>query len=447
VAASESLKRVLAQATTVEQLGISPSLITDLVFRMLFNEGEVSVGHFFEVIRVHPQIIDDLLAQAQRDHLVEVARASAMRISYTYRLTEEGLRRARDAMERTQYVGPAPVDLRTYEKAIFIQTGNKPRILPEQIKQVLSHLILPDSFHRRIGPAVNAGSSLFLYGPSGNGKTTVAQAIARLLAASQPIWLPYAITVGGQIIQIFDPVIHIPKDKPDSIEKAKTAQLDEVKVDKRWELFQQPAVMAGGELVMEALDLRFDPVAKFYEAPLQLKANGGMFLIDDFGRQQVSPQKLLNRWIVPLETGVDFLRLQSGQTLQVPFRELIVFSTNLNPIELMDAAFLRRIQMKVEVDSPDEKTFYQIFVRMCQAYNIPFDRDGFVHLLRKWYYEPQRTMQSVHPRDIIRTLRSICEYENIQPRLTPEMIDEACSCYFVLADAPPPLSSPSPTSI
>jgi predicted ATPase with chaperone activity len=423
----------LAQATTIEQLSIPSNLVTDLIFRMLFNEGEVSVGHFCEVTHVYPQIIDDLLAQAQHDHLVEVAKASAMRISYAYRLTDEGLRRARDAMERTQYIGPAPVDLRLYEQAIFIQTGNKQRIAPEQVKQALSHLVLPDNFHRRIGPAINAGSSLFLYGPSGNGKTTVAQAIARLLAGSEPVWLPYAVTVGGQIIQVFDPVIHIPKDKPDSDkgEKAKTAQLGDVKVDKRWELFQQPAVMAGGELTMAALDLRFDPVAKTYEAPLQLKANGGMLLIDDFGRQQVRPQDLLNRWIVPLETGIDYLRLQSGQTLQVPFRQLIVFSTNLDPSELVDAAFLRRIQMKVQVGGPDDKMFYQILGRMCQAYNVPFEREGFLHLLRKWYQEPRRPMQSVHPRDIIKTILSICEYESLSPRMTPELIDEACNCYFV----------------
>jgi len=352
-------------------------------------------------------------------------------LSYTYRLTEEGLRRARDAMERTQYIGPAPVDLRLYEQAIFIQTGNKQRIAPEQIKHALSHLVLPDNFHRRIGPAINAGSSLFLYGPSGNGKTTIAQAIARLLAGSEPIWLPYAFTVGGQIIQIFDPVIHIPKEKPDSGEKVKTAQLGDVKVDRRWGLFQPPAVTAGGELTMEALDLRFDPVTKVYEAPLQLKANGGMLLIDDFGRQQVSPQKLLNRWIVPLETGIDFLRLQSGQTLQVPFRQLIVFSTNLDPTELVDAAFLRRIHMKVRVGAPDEKMFYQIFLRMCQTYQLPFDKDGFLHLMRKWYQEPKRSMQSVHPRDIVRTIISICEYEGLSPRMTPDLIDEACECYFV----------------
>ena len=189
---------------------------------------------------------------------------------------------------------------------------------------------------------------------------------------------------------------------------------------------------------MAALDLRFDPVAKTYEAPLQLKANGGMLLIDDFGRQQVRPQDLLNRWIVPLETSIDFLRLQSGQTLQVPFRQLIVFSTNLDPGELVDAAFLRRIQMKVRLGSPDEKMFYQILGRMCQAYNVPFDKDGFLHLLRKWYQEPRRPMQAVHPRDIIKTMLSICDYESIPPQMTPELIDEACNCYFVESQAAHP---------
>ena len=433
---SEALKRVLAQATAIEQLGISVSLVNDLIFRMLFTEGEVSVGRFCEVIRIYPQIIDDLLAQAQHDHLVEVAKASALRLSYTYRTTEEGLRRARDAMERTQYIGPAPVDLQQYEQAIVLQTGVKQRISPEQIKQALSHLVLPDNFHRRIGPAINASSSLFMYGPSGNGKTSVAQAIANLLAASEPIWLPYAITVGGQIIQTFDPAIHIPRNQTDPLDKGdkpRTGQLGEVKIDRRWRLFHQPAVMAGGELTMEALDLRFDPVTKIYEAPLQLKANGGLFLIDDFGRQQISPNELLNRWIVPLEARVDYLRLQTGQTLQVPFRELIVISTNLDPSDLVDDAFLRRVQMKVRVDAPDEKMFYQIFTRVCQSYYVPFDRESFLYLMRKWYQEPKRPLQAAHPRDIIKTILSICEYESVPVRMTPDLIDEACNCYFVQA--------------
>lgn len=319
----------------------------------------------------------------------------------------------------------APVDIDSYNRAIQLQTQEWAHVRPADVKRALQHLILPDTFHRRIGPAVNAGTSLFLYGPSGNGKTTIAQAIARLIAGSTPIWLPYAVTVGGHIVKIFDPLYHepVPQDEFTNAEFGR--------VDARWGLFQRPAVMVGGELIMEALEVRFEPIAKFYEAPLQLKANGGMFLIDDFGRQQLSPQQLLNRWIVPLENRIDFLRLQSGQVLEYPFRQLIVFSTNLDPGELVDNAFLRRIQMKVEVTAPDERLFYQIFNSACQQYRVPFDKDGFLHLLNKWYREPQQELQAVHPRDILKTLVSICNYESTPPRLTPDLIDEACQSYFV----------------
>ncbi len=434
MAGSDDLKKILAQATTIAQLGVSPSLAIDLIYRILFTEGDVSVSRIVEVTRLYPQIVDDLMADLQHDHLVEVVRAGALRVSYTYRLTDEGANRARDAMARTQYIGPFPVDIDAYRKAIVLQTNERHRLSQSEVKQALAHLTLPEGFHRRIGPAINSGSSLFLYGPPGNGKTTVAQAIARLLGGSDPVWLPYAITIGGQIIQVHDPMVHVPfRGAGESESTGKTSFIG---VDKRWGLFQRPAVMVGGELTLDALELRFEPVTKIYEAPLQLKANGGMFLIDDFGRQTISPQQLLNRWIVPLETRIDFLRLYSGQTLEIPFRQLIVFATNLDPSDLVDAAFLRRIQMKVELGAPDEKMFYQIMAQMCQHYKIALDKAGFVHLLQKWYRDAKRPLQSVHPRDLLRTIIAIADYAGVPPEMTPDLIDEACSCYFVDQKSP-----------
>jgi predicted ATPase with chaperone activity len=420
-----SLTELMAEPHTIEDLQIPQNLVIDILLRLLYNEGNVNFRRMSQVTRV-PAVLDEVLEWLRNEHLAEVSQASAGagRLNYVFKLTQAGEERAQTALKRSQYVGPFPVPVHYYNRAIELQTQNSRKILPQQIQESLKSLVLPADFHRRIGPAVNSGASLFLYGPSGNGKTTIAQKIAALVTSTDPIWLPYALTAGGQIIQIHDRLFHTPFHSEGS--KANSEG-----IDGRWNLFHRPSVVVGGELKMEALDLRLDPMAKIYEAPLQLKANGGIFLIDDFGRQQVSPVDLLNRWIVPLENGVDYLRLRTGQTIVVPFRTLIVFSTNLDPYKLADDAFYRRIQMKVGIFSPDRVRFQAIFQRVCAQMAMPYDEESFEHLVTAWYQKSGRTFQSVHPRDLLKIVVALCEYTGCTPSLTPGLIDEACATYFV----------------
>jgi predicted ATPase with chaperone activity len=288
----------------------------------------------------------------------------------------------------------------------------------------------------KIGPAANSARSLFLYGPPGNGKTTIAEGIANMLGGA--ILIPYAIEIDGQIIKVFDPLNHRPIEQPVASQPApagaafgQSASAAPRQPDRRWVLCKRPQVVVGGELILEQLELIFDPVAKVYEAPYQLKANGGLFLIDDFGRQKCRPQDLLNRWIVPLEKKVDYLALQTGKKLQVPFDVLIVFSTNLSPKDLVDDAFLRRIRHKIEVANPSPDEFREIFRRVCKAKNIPYNDEGLRYLIQEHYLKVRRDLRACHPRDLCDQMLDEAKYRSVAPVMSKDLIDRACEAYFV----------------
>jgi SpoVK/Ycf46/Vps4 family AAA+-type ATPase len=305
------------------------------------------------------------------------------------------------------------------------QNQRKLIVHQEDLRRVMTNLIISDEMLSRIGPAVNSGRSIFLYGPPGNGKTTISEKIGRMILGDD-IWIPYAIDVDGQIVQVYDSVNHELSEQEARI-KAGTGKVRDV----RWVRIKRPMIMVGGELTMAGLDLVWNDVNKFYEAPYQVKANGGMFLIDDFGRQQVRPKDLLNRWIVPLEKGVDFLTLNNGRKIEVPFFVLIVFSTNLDPKDLVDEAFLRRIRYKIEVGNPTYDQFREIFKLMCRLLKVPYDEQGLAYLLNEWYVKQDRDLRFVHPRDLLSQIIDIATYLNKPPTLTKDLIDRACASYFV----------------
>jgi predicted ATPase with chaperone activity len=293
------------------------------------------------------------------------------------------------------------------------------------VRQALSHLVLNQRIYSQLGPAVNSGRSVFLYGPPGNGKTTIAEAIG-LMIFKDNIYVPYAVEVDGQIIKIFDDINHRPVSSGGASSSRKGN-----KIDKRWVKIHRPFIVTGGELTLDGLDLVYDSSSKYYEAPFQMRANGGMLLIDDFGRQQVRPRDLLNRWIVPLEKRLDFLTLHTGRKIEIPFDVLIVFATNLAPADLVDEAFLRRIRHKIEIRDPSFEEYREIFKRICAQKGVPYDDRALAYLLQEHYIKPKVPLRACHPRDIIDQLIDIARYHNKPPALTKDLIDKACEAYFV----------------
>jgi len=416
---------------SMEDTGLNRGFLTDLVLKWIYVTGEMSGQRVAnEVCLPFMNIVEGVLDFLKHETFIAISGGGTYgEQSLEYRITERGAARAREAMLRSQYVGPAPVPLATYARVIKRQSAATVTVRAEDVRQAFSHLVLPKRSLDQLGPAINSGRSLFIYGSPGGGKTTIAEAIADVLGGA--VCVPYAVDVDGHIIKVYDAQHHRKVEDEVSGDGQDTASQTSGHVDRRWLLCRRPAVIVGGELTLDALDLVYDPLVTYYEAPLQMKANGGMMLIDDFGRQQVRPVDLLNRWMVPLEKRIDFLTLHTGQKIDIPFDALIVFSTNLEPKELVDEAFLRRIRHKIEIGAPTVDEFRQIMQRVCEQRGIPFEEDVFQYMLEEWYEKPGRELRGVHPRDIVEQLRDITKYTGEEARMTSEAIDQACRSYFV----------------
>jgi predicted ATPase with chaperone activity len=408
----------------MEDTGLNMGLLSDLALKTLYFESYLAGRDLADRMGLpFPNVVSVVLEFLRREKLCEVRSASGRggfsESTYEYVLTGRGRTMAQDALERGQYVGAAPVPLRSYVEAIRKQGLRDIAVHQRQLRHALSHLVFAESTFEQIGPAINSGRSIFLFGPPGNGKTSIAEAIGSLLMEGD-MYIPYAIEVEGQIIKLFDDVNH------EIVETDRSHR-----VDARWVKIRRPFIVVGGELTLEGLDLVYNNDYKYYEAPYQVKANGGIFLIDDFGRQTVRPTDLLNRWIVPLEKRIDFMTLHTGRKFEVPFEVLIVFSTNLEPQELVDEAFLRRIRHKIEVNNPTWDEYAEIFRRVAKGMNVQFTESSLAYLIKEHYIKPQRPPRACHARDLLDQIIDIARYLSIPPSLSKELIDRAAQSYFV----------------
>ena len=408
---------------TLADTGLDAGFITDLSLKLLYFQGQLTGAQQAEQMHLPFAILMPILEFMKREQLVEVTGTAGVGPgAYQYVITQKGSARAREQLERTTYMGPAPVPWNDYVTGIRRQSEQRIQLNPSILRNALSGMVLADLTLSQIGPAVNSGKSIFLYGPPGNGKSSIAENIGHTVLGKE-MYIPYAVEVDGQIIIVYDQTNHTPVTEPNPEPPSKR--------DGRWVRVRRPAVMVGGELTLDGLELRYDYNTKYYEAPFQMKANGGMFLIDDFGRQQVRPHDLLNRWIVPMEKRVDFLAMHTGRKIEVPFEVLLVFSTNLPPKDLVDEAFLRRIRHKIEIGSPTYDQYREIMRRVLDQRKIAYDEDIMRYLLQEHYIKAKRPLRANHPRDLVDQLMDIASYEGTAPTLSRQTIDQAVASYFV----------------
>jgi len=398
------------------ELGISESLVLDLVLRRMVIEGNCTLASLGRSLRLAVPIIDVAFKHMRQQQLVEVKGMSGN--DYNFVLSQAGKQMANERFQVSQYAGACPVSIKDYGAAVRAQSA-KVNVDREILRNAFSDLVVSDHMLDQMGPAIISQSSIFIYGPTGNGKTSLAERMLRVY--KDAILIPYAVEVDNQIISLYDPVVHQPLDN------------DETDLDPRWVVCKRPCILVGGELVPSMLELRLDDSSSIYAAPLQMKANNGILLIDDFGRQLMSPRDLLNRWIVPLDRRVDYLSLQYGVKFQIPFEVMVVFATNLDPNDLADEAFLRRIHNKIYIEPVHQHTFDEIFRRVASTRNIGLEADSCENLRKLCLTDGRTELRACYPLDIINILTSIGRYEKRPVTVTKDDLQRAAGMYFAKA--------------
>jgi len=420
----------------LKEAGLTLSFLNDLMLRILYVRGGMLGLELARYLCLPFKVIEDSLKFLKDEKCLEVAGGDLIgRVSYKFNLTELGRRRAQDAMKQCAYIGPAPVPMEDYIEQTYRQAVTGISCSPEPLRSTFSHLVIREELFNAIGPAIVSGKSVFIYGPPGNGKTSIARSIGDFMNnAGGEIYVPYAFIAENAIITLYDQSIHSAvegegNDRIEDNEATIRRLLNTGTVDARWVRIRRPVVVTGGELNLEMLDLRYNASSNFYQAPLHVKANGGVFLIDDFGRQLCSPKELLNRWILPLEDRHDFLTLASGKKIEVPFEQLIIFSTNLDPKDLVDDAFLRRIRHKVEVLAPTRDVYERIFNNMCKRVGVNTSPEAIQYLYDR-YYDKGRCPRASDCRDLLEIVQSICRFRRQPVQLTRDLMAEASQSFI-----------------
>ncbi|MEI6180653.1 MAG: ATP-binding protein [Chloroflexales bacterium] len=408
------------EPSTLEETGLNRTFLTEHFLRVLYNKGRATGRELADALCLFYAIVEQVIVDLRNLEQIDIiGQRGYGDINYEYVLTPKGLGSAQSALQKTQYAGPCPVVFDQWLDSVKAQTVKNVKVTRHNIREAFSGLVIDESILNMVGPAVNSASSVMLFGYPGNGKTTIAERIMHLMG--DDIFIPQTIYADGAVIKMYDSIVH---------EKPRNPWPAEVEFDKRWIRIGRPVVIVGGELTLDQLNLVYNATSRIYEAPFQMKANCGIFLIDDFGRQQVRVFDLLNRWIVPLEKRYDYLNTVTGQKIQIPFDQLIMFSTNLDPKDLGDDALLRRIKFKFEIIDPTEDQFREIFRIMCKVRKVAYDDRGIDYLIAKWYKPDDRPFRMCQPRDILDQMISIAKYNMEQPSLTADLLDAACLTYF-----------------